>query len=310
MSISNWDKISRYVKSFLNERSKEQPVLLALSGGPDSMLLFQILLSQSFPFEVAHIDHQWRKESTEEAAILREICLQQKIPFHLKQLEELQGNLEDAARKERMKFFQSLIKKQSLQAVITGHHADDRAETVLKRLLEGASLPAVSALPETSTMEAMSIWRPLIPFTKKQVVAALEERDISYFEDPTNKEGEYLRARCRTELIPYLNKTFGKEVSKPLCQIADEIFEMNQYIENMVGRYPGAENLDFSQGPVPHSYELKYLIKKYCKVHSLPISRTQLESLAKNLQEKAYDKTHILGGTRLKAHGGKVSFYK
>ena len=94
-----------------------------------------------------------------------------------------------------------------------GHHADDWAEVVLKRLFEGASLPSLGGMTPHSSLKGMSLYRPLLPFPKKQILNWLSEQEISYFVDKSNESSEFLRGRIRLEMIPYLTQSFGKAIS-------------------------------------------------------------------------------------------------
>ena len=150
-------KIKQELRRFLRAHySQGRELLLALSGGPDSQALFHLLVEFRYPFRVAHVDHAWRPESAKEAKALEELCRQHKIPFHLKTLnpDEMQGNLEDACRQERLSYFQELSTQWNCQAVVLGHHADDQAETVLKRLFEGASLEKLAGIRSVGRVSA------------------------------------------------------------------------------------------------------------------------------------------------------------
>lgn len=159
-------------KFLIQHRKTNKPLLLALSGGPDSLALFHLLLEvskeHSIPFAIAHVDHGWRPESGTEAEILKELAQKHDLGFHLKKLDpkSLEGNLEDACRSERLQFFKELCQAHEYEAVLMGHHADDAAETVLKRLFEGSSLKAVAGLQEVSCYDDLQIWRPLLKKTK------------------------------------------------------------------------------------------------------------------------------------------------
>ena len=128
------DRLLQTVKNFLNSRSPlDSPLLLGLSGGPDSLALFHLLLETSsfvpFKLHVAHVDHGWREESSKEAQWLKSYVEKWGVPFYLKKLEGCLN--EEAAREGRLSFFSSLYRELGCKALLLGHQGDDQAETVL-----------------------------------------------------------------------------------------------------------------------------------------------------------------------------------
>jgi tRNA(Ile)-lysidine synthase len=202
-----------------------KPILLALSGGPDSLALFHLLVDcqKKMPLQlgVAHIDHGWRPESPREAEQLKHLVEHYHLPFHLKKLDpsRLKGNLEDASRRERLAFYRHLCSEYGYQAVLLGHQRDDQAETVLKRILEGASLPFLAGLEERTYLDGLMLWRPLLRISKRQIVYWLQERGIKAFEDSTNLDPKFLRGRFRSVIVPQLSKDFGKQVEGNLWKL-------------------------------------------------------------------------------------------
>ena len=141
--MSIFIQIENFLQVYCHSSS---PLLLALSGGPDSLCLFYALLKyrneSNTPFHVAHVNHNWREKSVLEAQTLEQLASKHQVPFHLKILDPslLRGNLEAACREERYQFFASLCQFNQFQGVLTGHHQGDQAETIFKRILEGARL--------------------------------------------------------------------------------------------------------------------------------------------------------------------------
>ena len=144
--------IHTLIKFFEGRYRQNMPLLLAFSGGPDSLALLHLLMEfhkiRPLKLAIAHVDHGWREESAEEAAQIALMAANLGLPLHLRKLDpkHLSGNLEAACREERFRFFASLCRDHGYQAVLLAHHADDLAETVLKRALEGASLPRLAAV--------------------------------------------------------------------------------------------------------------------------------------------------------------------
>ena len=164
-----------------------KPLLLGLSGGSDSLLLLHLLLKYRKIYDlkiyVAHIDHGWREESVEESKYLQEIVQSLGLKFFLKVLDKLEWkcNVEEEARNQRLSFFKEIYSSYKCQALLLGHHADDQAETVLKRVLEGASLSRIIGLREVHSIDGMNVWRPLLCANKKNIVQYLKKRKYKLF---------------------------------------------------------------------------------------------------------------------------------
>ena len=209
------------------------PLLLGFSGGPDSKALLYGLLELGYrEIQLAHIDHGWREESKEEAFLLSQEAKQLKLPFHTIRLTlPTRGNLEEAARIERLKFFQSLHRQFSFQALLLAHHADDLAETVLKRVLEGAHLANLLSMQPVSAFNDLPIWRPFLGIEKTQILSFLKKRKLSFFEDSTNLDLKYLRSRMRQEILPRLRESFGKGISHNLVLLSQRSLEHREYLD-------------------------------------------------------------------------------
>ncbi len=280
---------------FLQKRCDiNRPILLGLSGGPDSLCLFHLLLlvRQQIPLQihVAHVDHGWRKESAEEARQLRVIVEKYALPFHLRVLDPamLKGNLEAACREERLRFFSELCRQYGCQAVMLGHQADDQAETVLKRLLEGGSIMSLAALHEEILIDTLKIWRPLLAVPKNILETWLRERNIIPFDDKTNRDPKFLRGRFRTQIIPALSQEFGKNIQEPLCRLAKEASVLCDYLDTLVEPYFAflvtsemGLYLDLQEVCPLTMLEMKHLIRRLCEKGGFALAHDQLDQAAK-----------------------------
>lgn len=306
-------KVFEEVEKFLRQFCQTQaPLLLALSGGPDSLCLFYALVAfrekHSIPFHVAHVDHGWRPESASEAQILKTLCLDHRIPFHLKVLNPilLKGNLEAACREERYNFFAQLNCENDFQGVLTGHHQDDLAETVLKRLLEGAHWSRWGSLQQEINFLGMRLLRPLLRIAKREIQSALLEKNIQAFEDSTNHDPRYLRSRMRQSIFPQLNEQFGKDVKKSMIALSQDAIELNDYFYDRLAPLlkdlaigPWGMALDLEANLPCSLLEIKYLLRLLCRRENFYLSRNLIEQAAVALQSGKANQNFAMGERRI-----------
>lgn len=284
------NNIYKILEVFLaNNYQKGLPVLLALSGGVDSLVLFHLLLDYrkvhaDFLFGVAHVDHCWRITSTKEAEQLKEYVLQYDVPWHDLKIDTqvLQGNLENACREIRLKFFEELSLAHKYQAVILGHHRDDQSETVLKRLLESSSLYCLEGMGPVSTRNGLTLWRPLLSIPKKVLQTYASKLKLTPIEDTTNEDEAYLRVRMRKQIIPNLNQLFGKDVASSLAHIGKEAEELNDYLNKKIENIKvvegwGGEYVDFGDENEPCI--IRHYLKRFIESRGVRLSREQIDEL-------------------------------
>ncbi|MCE5316521.1 MAG: tRNA lysidine(34) synthetase TilS [Parachlamydia sp.] len=317
---SDHSSLEEVVAGFLHlHYDPSRPLLLALSGGPDSLALLHLLIEHRrlhpLSFGLAHVDHGWRPESGDEARLLQQMARALELPFHLKRLhpKEMQGNLEAACRDERLKFFKELCRLHNYQAVLLAHHADDQTETVLKRVLEGVSLPYLSSMRPVSVVYDVSIWRPLLHAQKSQIVSWLDSRGLKGFDDSTNLDPRFLRGKFRSRLLPLLAAEFGKEVGTSMERLADEALQLREYLDERIApalakmeESPSGLFLDLSLERPTHRYELRYLVRRFCEMANLTLSRDSLETAVRLILSNAADKQVETGQRLLKIDRGRL----
>ncbi|MEI8365322.1 MAG: tRNA lysidine(34) synthetase TilS [Parachlamydiaceae bacterium] len=328
------DKLLAEVLTFLRQHrghASAAPILLGFSGGPDSLALLHVLLAvgklQSFDtlhpfrFALAHVDHGWRPESGAEAVKIQEMAVALGLTVHLKTLSlspgEIQGNPESICREARLNFFAGLCRDFGYQAVMLAHHADDLAETVLKRVLEGASLCNLSGIKPVNKLYGVDVWRPLLKITKKEILRWLQERNLEGFHDSTNVDPKFLRARLRMDVLPNLSKVFGKEVCSGLCHISNESAELIDYLDANIAPYlarvtsdSAGMSLDLSECRPTASAELKHLIRRFCECGELNLSRESLNLAANFVSTGAARKSLGDGSLQVDRYRLQVAFAK
>ena len=181
--------------------------LLAVSGGIDSMVLLAVFHKLNLPFEVAHVNYQLRgEESEQDQALVHKYCSERNITYHLnradlqQKLDEDGGNLQQEARKIRYDFFRSILENRSLNCIVTAHHQDDQIETFWLMLSRSAGITGLSGMDSFSK----TIFRPLLPCSKIEILEWAESNKIQWREDRSNSSNNYQRNLWRNKLLPYL----------------------------------------------------------------------------------------------------------
>ena len=212
-------------RTFLEEFPplKGRTILLALSGGPDSVALCHVMsrLQTVLDFRLhAHsIDHGFRIESADEVLKCAEFCLRHEIPFSSSSLDLHHGsNRQERARDARYADLNRVKEGIGAAFIATGHHAADRAETVLLRILRGAPPEGLAVLPALSG----ELIRPMIRASKAAIEAYVKRQGLQPVYDPSNGDEHYRRVLIRQKLMPLLEEIDGSVVEH-LCRLADEM---------------------------------------------------------------------------------------
>ena len=231
-----------YVYKFIEKLNiNNSTVIAAISGGPDSMLLLDILLDlrdkMNLNIVVAHVHHNLRKESDYEAVEVEKYCKENNLIFEMKKIEEYPNGKfsEESARKIRYEFFDEIIKKYNSNILFTAHHGDDLIETVLMRLTRGSSLKGYAGFESITYDRGYKIIRPLIYLTKQEIEDILEEKGIWFAKDMSNENDKYTRNRYRKYLLPELKKENNK-VHHKFIEFNEKILMANEYINNEVDK--------------------------------------------------------------------------
>ncbi|PIS03226.1 MAG: tRNA lysidine(34) synthetase TilS [Chlamydiae bacterium CG10_big_fil_rev_8_21_14_0_10_42_34] len=283
---------------------RKSPLLLGYSGGPDSKALLYSLIECGVKPHIAHIDHGWREVSCIEAEQLRAEAEQLGCPFFSTRLEKKMG--EDEARRARLAFFASIYS--GCQALLLAHHADDLAETVLKRVLEGAHLAHLSGMQEVSQQFSMNIWRPLLKIKKSEILKYLQERELNPLIDSSNFDPTYLRSRMRMEIFPFLNERFGKQTTENLTLLSERAAELKKYLDKKVSEVkvqkgPWGTLVDLNG---LERVEQRHLIQKIAAKESLILKRDHIDTLLSWVADRKKSKVFMLGSKKFLVDMGRI----
>lgn len=227
-------KIHRTVRSrHLFERN--QRLLVAVSGGQDSLCLIKLLLDlQSkwgWNLAIAHCDHRWRSDSEANAHHVENLAKTWGVSFYLETANE-PINSEAAARDWRYQALSAIAQANNYQYIVTGHTASDRAETLLYNLIRGTGADGLQALTwQRPLTTGIMLVRPLLEVTRSQTEQFCQEFQLRIWEDSTNQDLQYARNRIRQELIPYLRENFNPQVESALAQTAELLQAEVEYLE-------------------------------------------------------------------------------
>jgi tRNA(Ile)-lysidine synthase len=213
-------------------------VLVAVSGGPDSVALLYALLEIKDEFDlhlfVAHLNHKLRGgESDEDQKFVKNLASKLNLKFFSKSVDvkkEAKKNklsLEEAARSVRYQYLESLADRIKADKIAVGHHADDQAETFLMRLLRGAGGAGLSGIPP----KREKIIRPLIEIKREEIERFLKSKKLSYRTDSSNLLPSYFRNKIRLVLLPQIKKKFNPKIVDVLNRASNVISLQQQYVE-------------------------------------------------------------------------------
>lgn len=203
-------------------------VLVAVSGGPDSIAMLHVLAlfrsRLAFGLFAHGVDHGLRPEAAAELDLAESFARSVDVPFTRSHVTVGPGaNLQARARESRWNALREAAVRVGANRIATGHHADDRAETVLIRMLRGSRAHGLGVLPPRDGDRI----RPLCRARRSDVEAHIARHHLPYAVDPSNRDPRYLRTRVRHELLPTLER-LSPRVVEHLCRIADDLSRNRQ----------------------------------------------------------------------------------
>lgn len=232
--------------------NREDSVVVAVSGGGDSMALLHLLRELNatgdwkLRLHVAHLNHQLRKEDADEdAAFVQAACDDLSLPCTIETRDiaaraDKEGlGIEELARRERYLFFERVCLQAGAKTVAVAHHADDNAETILHRILRGTGLRGLAGIPQRRAISVASdifVVRPLLHLTRKQIREYLADAGIAFREDMTNESNEPMRNRIRNVILPVLAKEVNPQVSDALTRLGSQARWLEEFLGETVQR--------------------------------------------------------------------------
>lgn len=206
---------------------KNKKYVVACSFGPDSMALLDLTLKEGLNVVVAHVNYRRRKESQLEQDQLKEYCDQREIRFYLLDLinETPAGNFQSWARKQRYEFFKTVVEKEEADSVLVAHQQDDVIETYLMQK-KRKNIVKNYGISRENTIFGVKIIRPLLDYSKRQLVEYDKENHIPFAIDSSNLTNHYTRNKIRHSVVEKLSKEEREQIIK---EISTKKFIKNEF---------------------------------------------------------------------------------
>lgn len=224
------NKVKETIEKY-NLIDKNDKIVVAVSGGPDSISLLDILYKLNYNICVAHVNHGLRENAIIDQKFVEDFCNKRNIPCFVKQIKlkelKVKMTLEEAGRKERYDFFYEIMKNQKCNKIATAHNSNDNAETVIMNIIRGSGVSGLKGIEPIRD----NVIRPLIEITRKEIEAYCKENELDPRHDESNDEDIYTRNKVRLKVIPYIEENINSNVVNNINRLSSIVLEEEKYIE-------------------------------------------------------------------------------
>ena len=246
-------KLLEHIHQVLTEwpfSNMQRPVLVALSGGADSVALLRLLLQAGCECHAAHCNFHLRgEESMRDETFVRQLCLRLDVPLEIKDFnvaewqQEHGGSVEMACRELRYAWFEQERQRLGCGVIAVAHHADDQVETFFLNLMRGTGTRGLAGMQQLHG----NIWRPLLNASRNDILHYLESIGQDYVTDSTNAENDYRRNRLRNIVLPVIRQQFP-QASERILDTMDNVADDHLLLTSMVNALlPDDRHIDIKQ---------------------------------------------------------------
>ena len=235
------EKVLETIKKY-NLIENRDKLVLAVSGGPDSIAMLNILNEIKkdgiidFSFCVAHVNHMIREEAKDDEEYVKKYCKENNIDFYSRSIDvqKLANNnkvgTEEAGRYARYRFFDEILEKTGSNKISIAHNKNDKAETIIMNIFRGSGITGLKGIEA----KRGKYIRPLIECERFEIENYCEEEKLNPRIDKTNFENTYTRNKIRNILIPYVKKEFNPNIVETLNRLSELVIDEENYIERQV----------------------------------------------------------------------------
>ena len=246
---------------------KNEKILIAFSGGPDSVFLYNLLnfLKEEYLLEISlvYINHNLRKDVEDDLKFVKNFSEENEVPLYIESVDvrkyatENKKSIELSARELRYEAIEKVLQNINYDKIATGHNLDDNIETFIFRLLRGTSLKGLKGIPE----KRENIIRPILQFEKKEILNCLQENKKNYIIDYTNNENDYTRNYIRNEIFPMfvnINPNFRNKINELINEINKRKNSKDNILKEKFVQYLEKYDVELSRKKIDRIYETLY----------------------------------------------------
>lgn len=278
-----------------NLLDKEKAYLVAVSFGPDSMALLNMLYEDGYRLVVAHVNYHKRAQSNLEQSGLEQYCLGRDIPLYVLDVDPnaAVGNFQSWARTIRYRFFADIALETKVDAILTAHHLNDHIETILMQK-KRKTMSFCMGICQSATLLGQLVIRPLLHLYKNELIDYCHSKRIDYAIDESNMTDAYERNRIRHHEVPQLDASQVNALIKEADEYNAKTTQLLRQIRNafIAGKLEIKHVFDYGDREL--FLALHLLMEKQC--HDFPISKTLLREVRAIAHgSKAHWRRHLRG---------------
>ena len=291
------NKVLKTIKKY-NLIENGDKIVLAVSGGPDSIAMLDILneincdekINLKFEIIVSHVNHMIRKEATEDEEYVRKYCKEKNIEFYSKSIDvqKLANNnkigTEEAGRLARYNFFDEILNKTKANKIAIAHNQNDRAETIIMNVIRGSGISGLKGIEA----KREKYIRPLIECERFEIEEYCNQKQLNPRIDKTNFDNEYTRNKIRNIVIPYIKREFNPNIITTLNRLSELVCEEEEYMEKQIKK--AYKNLVLEE----EKKQIALDLKKFNQEETVIKSRVVLYTITRLFgTSKGIEKIHI-----------------
>jgi len=270
---------------------------ISLSGGVDSMVLATIIKNLGYDVVAIHINYNNREETKSEQIFLEKWCHYNDIRLYVKEITDIKranskrSDYETLTKDIRFAFYKEVLEKESLGYILLGHHRDDIVENVFANVCRARYILDLAVIRESSTIDGVTICRPIIEHYKDVVYRFAHENNVPYFKDTTPKWS--VRGKYRDVIAPAIEDTFGQKVKDNLIELGKQSDEWNMLVEAEILK-PFIDAVEWNPYSVrfniekwihhPHCFWMQVMMRIFYRYRTNCPSRKSVQNFINNLE--------------------------